>query len=487
MDQATYHFDDEKTLLRQQQADDIAVLESQPKVPYDDDTPYDDLPTSAHFQPRRSLKLRICKGLIASLGIYLITCAFIHAIVGIYGLMSNRSFFGDHDHHHDVPVAVPEPGDGTVHQCIAGGDWVSYDHDHHHDHFPFHAQSTLSLPVADAEALYFFSRGSYQAGAIDVVSSGEAGDEAEVVLTVGYHHQHVLDHASVCHLERADNEYGVGILTPKWLPSRQGNHHMLNFHATVKLPAGSDNSVLQVKKFETDMSIYVHRLGDLAQSTAFQHLSLKTSNTPIHVESVSVEEGYIQTSNSPISGHFSASSHLRLHTANSPIKGEIYLLNQGDDATSLDVRTTNGNIDTAVSLSAASPDSDGGPGTGGAFDVRANTANAPLRLTFASSPAGSKLRASARTANAPATVTLHSAYEGTFHAETSLLGATLVTRGNVEDPAGRGRTRVFEDVRKGRGAASGAVYWADEEGGREGRGRGRVEVKTSVSPVKLVV
>jgi len=382
-----------------------------------------------------------------------------------------------------VPAAKPAPSDGIVHECVTGEDWVLYEPSRK-DQFPHHARTAFCLPVEDAEALYLFSRGSQQAGTVQVVNSDKPGSSAEVIVTVGYYTQFALDHATVCHLERAQNERGIGILTPKWWPSQQDKHNTLQFHVKVILPASKDNDVLQVKRFETDMPLYVHTFGNLAEFATFRHMSLKTADAPITAESIHVDESYMQTSNASINGVFGASSSLKFRSANGPITAIVDLLNQGSEPTILDIETSNSPINCAVSLAA----SDNGPGAGGTFDVRTITSNSPLKISFKSLPTGAKLQTIARTSNSRATIDMHPEFEGSFQAETSRFGQADLEMLNVVDPTGKGRKRIFQDVRKEKGSARGSVFWQREMADNyDVRRRGRVEVKTSNGPIRLLL
>ncbi|EIW80931.1 hypothetical protein CONPUDRAFT_165172 [Coniophora puteana RWD-64-598 SS2] len=255
---------------------------------------------------------------------------------------------------------------------------------------------------------------------------------------------------------------------------------MLQFHVKVILPTSKDNDVLQVKRFETDMPLYVHTFGDLAEFAAFRHMSLKTAYAPITVESIYVDEGYMQTSNASINGVFGASNSLKLRSANGPITAVVDLLNQGSEPTILDIETSNSPINCAVSLAA----SDNGPGAGGTFDVRTITSNSPLKLSFKSSPTGAKLQTIARTSNSRATIAMHPEFEGSFQAETSRFGQTDLEMLNLADPIGKGRKRIFQDVRKEKGSARGSVFWQRETvDDYDVRRRGGVEVKTSNGPI----
>lgn len=129
------------------------------------------------------------------------------------------------------------------------------------------------------------------------------------------------------------------------------------------------------------------------------------------------------------------------------------------------------------------------PGTGGSFDVDAHTSNNHLNLNFRSSPVDSQLDVKGRTSNGPASVTLHSAFEGKYHADTSNARAELV-KADMEDPSGEGRTRVFdESLQKAvfrHSEIEGVVFWDDEDNSDKAS-QGSVKLSSSNKGVTLVI
>lgn len=105
----------------------------------------------------------------------------------------------------------PDPSDGTVLRCIGGADWDTYyDLPSWAHQFPFGSESHFSLPV-DSEAFYFVSRGAYQYGTVTLEQSAEASDNVIVRVRAAYNTDEAIDRANVCHLERQENEYAIGI------------------------------------------------------------------------------------------------------------------------------------------------------------------------------------------------------------------------------------------------------------------------------------
>ncbi|EIW80932.1 hypothetical protein CONPUDRAFT_123715 [Coniophora puteana RWD-64-598 SS2] len=453
---------------------DADALESQPSQ-----VPYTDVPGRPAWvfpagivpyaqPPRRSAKARFCKALGVAFVVYLLCVGTYHLIFGVH------SFHGGLFHGHEA--ARPRPSDGEVHNCLTAAS--AWEHDERWPTSPRNAHYTFQIPVADAEALYVFSRGSKQYGWVKVIPSDSFVDYAEVTVQASYRDDSLLDNSSVCYLERTKGERGLGIMTPDgWF---HHPHESVRFDVTVVLPVGD------VKKFETHMSNYALTIEDLGNSTAFDELSLRTSNSGIDVKSVKANQASFRSSNGPIDGTFYARRKLVLHTSNAAIRVQANLINDDDDfITEFQARTSNGPIHGELNLAR----SDDELGTGGSFDVDAHTSNHDLNLNFHSSPVDSSLDVKARTSNGPASVTLHSAFEGKYHADTSNARAELV-RTEVEDPSGNGRSRVIdESLAQGtfrRNAIEGVIFWDDEDNSDKAD-KGSVKLSSSNKPVTLII
>jgi hypothetical protein len=62
------------------------------------------------------------------------------------------------------------------------------------------------------------------------------------------------------------------------------SHVNVIFEVTMHLPKVSSRmSSLRVKNLETDLPLFAHRTGNLADSIDFESVSFKTSNVPIEV------------------------------------------------------------------------------------------------------------------------------------------------------------------------------------------------------------
>jgi hypothetical protein len=115
------------------------------------------------------------------------------------------------------------------------------------------------------------------------------------------------------------------------------------------------------------------------------------------------------------------------------------------------------------------------------FEVVTQTENAALDVTFKDAPVDSLLTHTASTSNARAHVSLHPTYEGYFTLSSNSAWINPVVKENeVEDPAGRGRSRSVH-FRNVRGFVDGDVAWVSSTPGR----KGTVDVKTSNARITL--
>ncbi|KAG1746394.1 hypothetical protein EDB19DRAFT_356087 [Suillus lakei] len=391
----------------------------------------------------------------------------------------------------------PDPSDGVVLRCIGSAEWDEYYESPLWAHqFPFGSESLFTLPV-NSDALYLLSRGIFQYGTVAVEQSTEASDAVIIRVRAAYLQEEALEHANVCHLKRQENQNGIGIYTPKSRLPGQDNKDQLMFDVTLTLPASASEDALYIKSLETSAPLFRHEVAALSETVFFSSISLNTLHFPINVQSVAAETGIFTTANGRIEGHFHSTSSLQLITTNVVIDADIDLFhNESAKPSTLVMTTANACVpmllfipryikrfvvtyrplDARVSLTTAS-------GSAGEFGVDAQTANAPLTLTYVNSPVYSRLNSKARTANSPATVHLHSAFEGSFSVGSSIIGPSLEQH-KVEDPAGEGRQRHVTTSRS-RGQIRGSVRWVGAE--HSGNGTGFVQVSTTLSRAKLIL
>ncbi|KAG5641350.1 hypothetical protein DXG03_005456 [Asterophora parasitica] len=332
---------------------------------------------------------------------------------------------------------------------------------------PYTASASFALPIS-SEKLFLLSRGA-ASGSLKVRHGGD-NEDVEIGVIAHYRDEDALETVQVCTLSRGEGENGFGIFGPE----RWSGRNRVNFAVTLHLPKGHDGSVLYVNDFATDFPLFAHQIGDLHGHVHFDSISLKSSNSPIVVESLGAEKAEVKTSNSPIDGTFNVSSSLKLVTSNSHVHANVNLYNDEEKAvTDLLISTSNAPIKSTLQLASAQK-------AGGKFKIGISTSNAPLDLNFSDAPVNSVLLLDAHTSVSRATVQLHKTFDGTFDISSSLKRPVVVWEGNPEDPAGEGRTRkVAVDVRGS--TVSGSARWS----GSDELIPGRVSVTTSLSPLTL--
>lgn len=352
----------------------------------------------------------------------------------------------------------PDPSDGAVVRCIGSAEWDEYyELPSWAQQFPFGSESLFTLPVG-SDSLYLVSRGAFQYGTVTVEQSTEVSDDVIVRVRAAYFKEEAFERANVCRLNRQENQNGIGVYTSKSPLPGQDNKDRLMLDVTLTLPASASEDALYIKSLKTSAPLFRHEVSALSATVFFGSISLNTLHFPINVQSVAAETGIFTTANGLIKGHFHSTSSLKLITTNMAINADIDLFhNESAKPSELVITTANAPLDARVSLTTAS-------GHAGEFGVDAQTANAPLKLTYTNSPVYSQLNSKARTANAPATVHLHSAFEGSFSVS-SFIGPSLEQH-RVEDPAGKGRQRHITASRS-RGHIQGSVRWVEGEHSEE--------------------
>ena len=101
-----------------------------------------------------------------------------------------------------------------------------------------------------------------------------------------------------------------------------------------------------------------------------------------------------------------------------------------------------------------------------------------------SQPADSTLSLSAHASNSPASVHLHPAFEGAFELATANGPVVFDVDMKVEDPARRGRGRMWVISERTMRAWRGLVAWGPPDDGRTLRGRVVVETVNGVVELK---
>jgi len=278
-----------------------------------------------------------------------------------------------------------------------------------------------------------------------------------------------------------DNGHGIGIFTPRFDHRPDHRHHKRDrilFNITLSLPKGEE--VATVPYFETRLPLFSQIVAGLP-THAFGSISLHSTNAPIFTESLVGDKISIRTRNGPIEGTFNTSSSLDVETSNAPVKVAVNAFNQNNSVpTTVKIRTRNGLLSADLSLLSTFENS-----TSGAFTVATRTSNSPLDVIFAEHAPDALLKLDAHTSNSPAEVRLHPSFEGTLKLRTSIFAAMVSPDLEVEDPAGRGRTRSVDVNTIGRHArvVHGDVAWKPEDEAL--KPDGEVEVSISNSPLKV--
>ena len=117
-------------------------------------------------------------------------------------------------------------------------------------------------------------------------------------------------------------------------------------------------------------------------------------------------------------------------------------------------------FDCSAVVAAFSLESTMADGTGGAFEIRADSTNGRASVEIPRAPVDSRQTIDVRTTNAAAYLKLHPTFEGSFMARTRGGKAAINPNEGVKDPAGRGRHRSFT-WEKGEGKA----FWSGEHMG----------------------
>jgi len=279
---------------------------------------------------------------------------------------------------------------------------------------------------------------------------------------------------SICSLERAPGQRGVGIFTPeRW---RFPTHPTVEFSIIVNFPSG-----LHLKSFETNLPRFAHHMDNLVGKVSFDELTLQTTNSHMNIEAADAITTAARTTNGHIVGNFTTFKELSLTTTNGLIAANVEMHNTDPRiATKVVMKTSNGPLTSKVNLLTNSTNH-----KGGAFRIKATTTNDPLTIAFPVSPSSAHLSFEGMTTNAPATVNLNARYEGAFHLQTSASSSMFVHyKDSTDDPDGLGRDRVVDVKRRLRGVLEGTMTWGWNQ---EAKGWSDVDVKTTNGPVSLAV
>lgn len=402
---------------------------------------------------------RFMKAFAAALLIYAFLALFAR---GIFMIARYEALWSKINHDE---VGWPLEDDGKLLRCVRGREqWLW-----HGAGAPYSA--SFELPLS-AEQVILTSRGRLSKGRVHIIQdpSWTKPNTAAVNISLLYPFEALWDRMSVCMLD-LDGASVVGLYTPNRWPALFPD--VFEFNVTIRLPISEDHTPLHIPSLVTNVPNFSQFVDDLAGNVTFGLLNLWGSNGPVAAQSVSAGEMSIMSRNGPIEGTFYASEFLSLVTSDSHIKADVHITAHNSN-TALHMKTSNGALDSSVSLASASPGA-----AGDSFIVSAQTSNAPLTLAFPQSPLDARLTLRARTSNAPAAASLHRAYEGSFKLRTTNGRMAVPFDQNAHDPTGSGRTRQLSLSQSER-LVTGSVSWGEAD-----TQTGSVEVESTNGPVTL--
>ncbi|KAI0753400.1 hypothetical protein C8Q80DRAFT_1267807 [Daedaleopsis nitida] len=266
----------------------------------------------------------------------------------------------------------------------------------------YHAQASTSLDVADT--LYFIAEGNQIGGHFEVSQTGSRGsDVVEVDVEARYRDEGALDTVVVSRLIPEEGKQGIGIF--RSAEDYSNLNHSIRFHIHIRIPklASESTGRVMIDTFTTDLPLFSHHLHHLASSTYFDNVVLKTSQCSIQVDALAGGSVSLYTSNAEIRGTIHATKLLHIDTSNARVALHAGLLSdQPGNPTHMVVQTSNGPVETDITLSSATPEDDVRlDPTGGLFDIIVRTSNAPLTVAFSEQPIHAQLTAALNTQNAP--------------------------------------------------------------------------------------
>ncbi|KAG9017822.1 hypothetical protein FRB95_011310 [Tulasnella sp. JGI-2019a] len=376
---------------------------------------------------------------------------------------------------HQPSTTPPHGADGEILTCDLGWKTAAAT-----VNAPYATKTSLTLPIEEATTLFFHSSGANTEGNVHIVaadpSSGARKDVAVVDIEVKYWDPRAWESTSVCTLKRQEHQFGVGIYTHDWRP---WGWQPLVFDLKVTLPA-SEAAPLILQSIETKLYSFTHELGDLSH-VSFDTLDLHTSNSHVHVKSISTRVFEAASSNAPITGSFNVTDMLYLHTSNAQIDVDIQAMNNDwEDPTTITLKTSNDIIRATASLiTRERVVHSKAPG----YRILTSTSNKDIDVKLPVAPPDSHISYTGSTSNAPAKLALPPAFEGRINSGTSNAQASFHYDGSAsKDPTGQGRTRQFANERIDGPYFEVETWWGDD---RERAELGEASIDTSNEPVSI--
>ncbi|OCB89364.1 hypothetical protein A7U60_g3454 [Sanghuangporus baumii] len=293
------------------------------------------------------------------------------------------------------------------------------------------------------------------------------GTNATVTVTAKNIDNAFLRDSNVC-LMSSGIAWGLNISVPSI--AEKGYY----FDVLLELP--SDETDTPLCNFATYLPLFNQSFDSLDSFTDI--------NTSVQARSI-----LVRGSASSISGSFNASEKLILETILRPITANVSLYNYGYDLdpTQLSVETGNSNISLNVNLQS------GTNGTGYCTPIYMTSVmafNGAINAAYYHDPSvvASTLYVRAINSVEPAHVFVDSVFQGmsgTYDVHTTLADAIVERTVDLDDPAGQGRNRSFQDSYVSTSRAYGWVGWGLRPDDERALQQGQIEIVSSLSPAVL--
>ena len=185
-----------------------------------------------------------------------------------------------------------------------------------------------------------------------------------------------------------------------------------------------------------------------------------------------------------IRGNFTVTEFLALKTATGSIVTNISMLNDATISqhppTTASITTNTGVIDSRFSLFAVDAKDKVRVPSGGSFLVDTKSDTSAVRVKFDDAPVDSTLVLTSKTSAGSINADLYPTYEGTFSLSSGVSSPVVSVKGEVEDPAGKGRKRMVKFA-----CARGHVTVGEVMRGNTCVDGGRVDLKSYVGTPRL--
>jgi len=376
-----------------------------------------------------------------------------------------------------------DPRTGTspgVENCFSRPNWTTIPLE---GSFKVESRTSIKFPVSLGHLL-ITNRGTLAHGVFEIIDDAPAGsDEMSVDIKI-FHNAPLREIFDVCAFYQGADAMGVGIFTPfedRFQLHRQKTH----VEVALRLPKSRDGQLRPLKRLETELTRFTHRVPDLQHSFSFENLGLGSArgHSPVYVESVYGKVISVHTSKGAIVGSFNASNRVSLITTDALINADIVLDNDGVDQSLIQLSALNGPIDSVIRLTSSTKDK-----TGGSFRVEADSVDGDIKITIPTAPVKHNLALLAQTNRhgAHIDVTLDETFEGTFVVQSARRSAPFINWDEKKkDPSGGGKVRnVTIDAMPRFGWVGGHTEWVggDDDGHH---GEGDVLLRTTMADVTL--